>query len=174
MIEEIKDGYVKVEKEHGIVTIEFHHPQSNSLPGQILDALAKDIHAESLHKDTKVFILRSTGDSVFCSGASFDELAAIKDEKEGTKFFSGFANVINAMRRCPKFVIGRVQGNCESERQSFTGELPDPRHKPHGRNRDSPRRHPQPFRSLRSQQTKCLDDPVVVSQRFAHAHQHNI
>jgi methylglutaconyl-CoA hydratase len=112
MIEEIKDGYVKVEREHGIVTIEFHHPQSNSLPGKILDALAKDIHAESINAETKVIILRSTGDKVFCSGASFDELASIKNEIEGTKFFSGFANVINAMRKAPQLIIARVQGKC--------------------------------------------------------------
>ena len=27
-------------------------------------------------------------------------------------FFSGFANVINAMRKCPKFIIGRIHGKC--------------------------------------------------------------
>ncbi len=112
MIEEIKDGYVKVEREHGIVTIEFHHPQSNSLPGKILDALAKDIHAESINPETKVIILRSTGDKVFCSGASFDELTSIKNETEGAKFFSGFANVINAMRKAPQLIIARVHGKC--------------------------------------------------------------
>jgi len=112
MIEEIKDGYVKVEREHGIVTIEFHHPRSNSLPGKILDALAKDIHAESINQDTKVIIIRSTGDKVFCSGASFDELASIQTEADGLKFFSGFANVINAMRKAPQLIIARVQGKC--------------------------------------------------------------
>lgn len=112
MIEQINEGHVNVEREHGIVTIEFHHPQSNSLPGKILDTLAKDIHAEGLNKDTKVIILKSTGDKVFCSGASFDELAAIQTEEQGLKFFSGFANVINAMRKAPQIIIVRVQGKC--------------------------------------------------------------
>ncbi|CAF0752348.1 unnamed protein product [Rotaria sordida] len=49
---------------------------------------------------------------VFCSGASFDELAAIQTEKEGLKFFSGFANVINEMRKAPQLIIVRVQGKC--------------------------------------------------------------
>ncbi|MBA3985507.1 MAG: enoyl-CoA hydratase/isomerase family protein, partial [Flavobacteriales bacterium] len=35
---------------------------------------------------------------------------SINDEKTGEIFFSGFANVINAMRKCPKFIIGRIQG----------------------------------------------------------------
>ena len=112
MIEHIKEGYVKVEREHGISTIEFFHPQSNSLPGKILDALAKEIYSEGLNKETKVIVLRSTGEKVFCSGASFDELAAIKNEAEGLAFFSGFAKVINAMRTCGKIIIARIQGKC--------------------------------------------------------------
>ena len=36
----------------------------------------------------------------------------IKTEAEGLQFFSGFANVINAMRVCPKFIIARIQGKC--------------------------------------------------------------
>ncbi len=112
MTEEIKNGYVKVEMEHGVTTIEFFHPQSNSLPGKILEALAHDIHSEGLNAETKVIILRSAGEKAFCAGASFDELAVVKTPEQGLKFFSGFANVINAMRRCPKFIIARVQGKC--------------------------------------------------------------
>ena len=103
-------GYVKSHIEHGINTIEFFHPQSNSLPGKILEELAKEIHFAGTHDDTKVIILKSAGDKTFCSGASFDELVSIKTEAEGLKFFSGFAQVINAMRKCPKFIIGRIQG----------------------------------------------------------------
>lgn len=112
MLTEVKDGYVKTEREHGIVTIEFHHPQSNSLPGQLLETLAQTIHAEGINPHTKVMILRSTGDKVFCSGASFEELAAIQTEAEGLKFFTGFSKVINAMRKAPQFIIARIQGKC--------------------------------------------------------------
>jgi methylglutaconyl-CoA hydratase len=59
-----------------------------------------------------VIVLRSAGEKTFCAGASFDELAAIKNEEEGLKFFSGFAHVINSMRTCPKFIIGRIHGKC--------------------------------------------------------------
>jgi methylglutaconyl-CoA hydratase len=112
MIEQVTDGYVKVEREHGIATIEFFHPQSNSLPGKLLNTLAKDIHSEGLNPDTKVIILRSAGEKIFCSGASFDELAAISTAEEGYHFFSGFANVINAMRKAPQFIIARIHGKC--------------------------------------------------------------
>jgi len=99
------EAYVTTHIEHGINTIEFFHPQSNSLPGRILEELAREIHFAGTHDDTKVIILKSGGEKTFCSGASFDELVAIKDEKEGLVFFSGFANVINAMRKVPNLSL---------------------------------------------------------------------
>ncbi|HSQ43630.1 MAG TPA: enoyl-CoA hydratase/isomerase family protein [Ginsengibacter sp.] len=104
-------GYVSSHTEHGITTIEFFHPKSNSLPLKMLDELTQEIHYAGNH-DTKVVILKSAGENAFCAGASFDELSAIKNEKEGLIFFQGFANVINAMRKCNKFIIGRIQGKC--------------------------------------------------------------
>ena len=112
MIQEVKNGYVKTETHQGITTIEFSHPKSNSLPAKILEALAKEIHFAGTHSESKVIILKSAGDSTFCSGASVNELMDIKNEAEGQKFFSGFADVINAIRKCPKFIIGRIQGKC--------------------------------------------------------------
>lgn len=106
------DGYVKSAFHQGKTTIEFFHPQSNSLPSKLLDQLSQAIHAAGNDEETKVIILRSAGEKTFCAGASFDELAAIKNKEEGLAFFSGFAKVINAMRICPKFVIARIQGKC--------------------------------------------------------------
>ncbi len=104
------EGYVNHEIEHGIATIEFFHPSSNSLPAAILADLAKTINDIGTDNRVKVIVLRSAGEKAFCAGASFDELMAITNEAEGKKFFSGFANVINAMRKCHKLIIGRVQG----------------------------------------------------------------
>ena len=112
MADEITNGYVKVEQANGIATIEFFHPQSNSLPGKLLNELAQVIQTEGLNEATKVIILRSAGEKIFCAGASFDELAAITTEEDGLQFFSGFAQVINAMRKAPKFIIARIQGKC--------------------------------------------------------------
>ena len=102
--------YVKTTINEGIGTIEFFHPQSNSLPGHILTELANTIKEAGKDNDIKVIILKSAGERAFCAGASFDELIAIDNEASGKQFFSGFANVINAARKCPKFIIGRVQG----------------------------------------------------------------
>jgi len=105
-----KEGYVSHSLDHGIATIEFFHPASNSLPSTILSDLAKTINDVGIDDRVKVIVLKSGGDRVFCSGASFDELIAIRNEEEGLRFFSGFAHVINAMRKCHKLIIARVQG----------------------------------------------------------------
>ncbi len=106
------EAYVKSQLHQGITVIEFFHPQSNSLPGKILHDLAAAITHAGEDPNTIVILLRSAGEKAFCAGASFDELAEIKSEAEGLQFFSGFAHVINAMRTCPKFIIGRIHGKC--------------------------------------------------------------
>jgi len=102
--------YVNLSAENGVGTIEFFHPKSNSLPGDLLKQLTKSITMADEREDIRVIILKSGGNRTFCAGASFDELIAIKDIDTGKAFFSGFANVINAARKCSKFIIGRVQG----------------------------------------------------------------
>jgi len=102
--------YVTKHIENNIATIEFFHPAHNSLPGDILAKLANTITEAGEDNEVKVIVLKSGGDRTFCAGASFKELINIDDEKSGKQFFMGFANVINAMRKCPKFIIGRVQG----------------------------------------------------------------
>jgi methylglutaconyl-CoA hydratase len=105
-------AYVKSETHQSITTIEFFHPQSNSLPSALLHALAHEIHNAGTDFNTKVIIIRSAGNKAFCAGASFEELASINTKEKGKEFFSGFAHVINAMRKCPKMIIGRIHGKC--------------------------------------------------------------
>ena len=102
--------YVKTNIERAIATIEFFHPAHNSLPGDILAQLVEAINEAGSNDNVKVVILKSGGERSFCAGASFKELININDAETGRIFFSGFANVINAMRKCPKFIIGRIQG----------------------------------------------------------------
>jgi methylglutaconyl-CoA hydratase len=111
MISDNNQGYVKsnIDK-YGIAKIEFGHPMSNSLPGKVLNQLAETILNLGNDNSVKVILLTSGGEKAFCAGASFDELIAIKDLESGKQFFSGFANVINACRKIPKLIIGRVQG----------------------------------------------------------------
>lgn len=101
-------GFVKTSIENKVATISFYHPANNSLPSPLLAQLVKAIDSVGQDPSVGVVVLKSEGDKVFCAGASFDELAAITDIDTGKKFFSGFANVINAMRKCPKFIIVRA------------------------------------------------------------------
>ena len=104
------EAYVNQNIQNGISTIEFFHPAHNSLPGTILAELVKNIHDAGSNNKVKVIVLKSGGARTFCAGASFEELININDAETGKVFFSGFANVINSMRKCPKFIIGRIQG----------------------------------------------------------------
>ncbi len=106
----IQQGSVTTSIENGIATITFFHPSHNSLPSIILADLVSAITAMGKEEAAKVIVLKSAGNRTFCAGASFDELTAIEDFEAGKEFFSGFANVINACRKCPKLIIGRVQG----------------------------------------------------------------
>jgi methylglutaconyl-CoA hydratase len=111
MSEAIHQGHVNSSVDAtGVATIEFGHPLSNSLPGKILNLLAETITKLGEDNSVKVIVLKSSGEKAFCAGASFDELISIEDFSTGQVFFSGFANVINACRKCPKFIIGRIQG----------------------------------------------------------------
>lgn len=104
------DGSLYTKIQQKVATIEFGHPASNSFPSVLLQRLTDELNTLGKNPDINVIVLRSEGEGAFCAGASFDELIAITNLKEGEKFFSGFANVINAMRKCPKLIVGRIHG----------------------------------------------------------------
>ena len=104
------NGFVNQELKNNISEITFGTPKSNSLPGEILELLAKTILEEGAKKDVKAILIKSEGEKSFCAGASFDELLEIEELEKSKIFFGGFAKVLNAMRSCGKLVIVRVQG----------------------------------------------------------------
>lgn len=105
-----ENGSLYTKIENSIATVEFGHPASNSFVAELLGRLTDELNKLSENQAISVIVLKSEGDSAFCGGASFDELMAITNLDEGKVFFSGFANVINAMRNCKKVIVGRVQG----------------------------------------------------------------
>lgn len=107
---EAKEGFVKSEVHNHISTILFYHPKGNALPTKLLAKLKEEIDHASHEDDIKVILLRSVQHDVFCSGAFFNELLTIKDQKAAQQFFMGFAHVINAMRKCSKLIVVRVHG----------------------------------------------------------------
>ncbi|WP_026836784.1 enoyl-CoA hydratase/isomerase family protein [Gillisia sp. JM1] len=105
-----ENGSLYTSIQNKIATVEFGHPASNSFPSELLERLQKEFQKLSENEEVNVIILKSEGEKAFCAGASFDELVAIENLEQGKQFFSGFANVINAMRMCKKPIIGRIQG----------------------------------------------------------------
>lgn len=105
-----ESGHITTSITANIGTIEFYHPKGNSLPGKLLRRLAETITEVGKNNDVRVIVLKSRGEDAFCAGASFDELIAIHSYEEGKQFFMGFALVLNAMRKCPRLIIVRVQG----------------------------------------------------------------
>jgi methylglutaconyl-CoA hydratase len=103
-------GSISISIEATIATVEFGHPASNSFPSSLLHELTQTIETLGHNPEVGVVVLKSQGTATFCAGASFDELLAVTTEAEGKTFFSGFAHLINAMRKCPKIIVGRVQG----------------------------------------------------------------
>ena len=105
-----QNGTLLTTIENKIAILEFGHPASNSFPSDLLDRLTIELNILSNNPDVSVIVLKSSGSGSFCAGASFDELMAVSNLEEATKFFSGFANVLNAMRNCSKIIIGRIHG----------------------------------------------------------------
>ncbi len=104
------EAFVKTNIDNRLATIVFFHPAQNSLPGVILSQLAQQIQECGINPAVDLVLVKSDGEKSFCAGASFDELANIEDLSSGQQFFSGFANVILAIRNCPVPIIGRIHG----------------------------------------------------------------
>ena len=103
-------GTIHTHIDHNIATITFSHPQSNSFPAELLQKLIDTFNRLDQDEKVRIIVLQSEGEKAFCAGASFDELLAVQNIEDGKKFFSGFADLINAMRKCSKLIIGRIHG----------------------------------------------------------------
>jgi len=105
-----KNGTLHTQIHNKIATLTFSHPQGNSFPSELLSDLTTEFDKLSQNKEIVLILLKSAGEGAFCAGASFDELLSISDSEKGKVFFSGFANLINAMRKCSKIIVGRIHG----------------------------------------------------------------
>ena len=110
MQNEVSKGHIAIAIEEGVGTLSFFHPAQNALPGALLADLCHAVERLGNDEAVQVIVLKSEGDRTFCAGASFEELSGLEEIARSVDFFSGFAHLINAMRKCPKFILGRVQG----------------------------------------------------------------
>ncbi|MCB0474905.1 MAG: enoyl-CoA hydratase/isomerase family protein [Flavobacteriaceae bacterium] len=106
----METGSVITSKQGAVATITFHNPAGNALSSVMIRRLVENLNSLGTDQEVHVIVLQSEGDGAFCAGAYFDELLSISNTEESIAFFSGFANLLNAMRTCPKLIVGRVQG----------------------------------------------------------------
>lgn len=111
LMEITQQGYVQTNiSPDGVAIVIFFHPNHNSLPARLLTELTQAFEQLGQQEEVKVIVLRSAEHNTFCAGASFDELSALQNFEISHRFFSGFGNVINAMRKCPKVIVSRIHG----------------------------------------------------------------
>ncbi|MFM1879493.1 MAG: hypothetical protein RLZZ241_2359 [Bacteroidota bacterium] len=103
-------GELKTQINDNLAILEFGHPSGNALNSSLLNGLCSELERLGDHSSVHVILLQSSGDRAFCAGASFDELLQIQSAEESTHFFGGFARLLNAMRNCPKPIVGRIHG----------------------------------------------------------------
>ncbi len=101
---------VTLSTEGPVALVTFSSAKANSLSGEALTALTKAINHCAADVEVRVIGLCSGGAGAFCAGASFEEFKAIDSEAKATEFFMGFAKLLLAIRRAPKFVVTKVQG----------------------------------------------------------------
>ena len=107
--DQARPGHRATRVADGVGSVTFGHPKGNSLPGACRPSWRRGSPRWGWIRASAI-ALRSEGTGAFCAGASFAELVAIRDPDSGTRFFMGFANLINAMRECPRLIVTRVQG----------------------------------------------------------------
>lgn len=110
MSEKLTEGSLYVYTQNRIATVAFGHPAANSFPSTLLGRLSHALLDLGKNPEVSVILIKSEGEKTFCAGASFDELKAVRNEAKGRDFFSGFAQLLNALRSCGKIVVGRAQG----------------------------------------------------------------
>ena len=93
-----------------VATLCFWHPMGNSFTSNLLQNFVDALENLNQNEAVKVIILKSEGEKIFCSGASFDELLELKNLEDATRFFSGFAKIINALRSSNKIILGDIHG----------------------------------------------------------------
>lgn len=101
---------INTKKEEGILEIEFYNRKANSINSEMLKKLSAAFDSAAKDEDILAIILKSKGEKVFASGASFDEMLEIEDFGIAKEFFLGFARLIWSMLNCPKFIITIIQG----------------------------------------------------------------
>jgi methylglutaconyl-CoA hydratase len=102
-------GNITYTVDNHVATVFFETESHNSLTLENLKTLADYFNKASEDKSVKIVLLKSGG-KTFCAGANFNQLLSIENFEAGKSFFMGFGNLILAIKKCDKIVVGRIHG----------------------------------------------------------------
>jgi enoyl-CoA hydratase/carnithine racemase len=87
-------------------------PKRNALSGEVLQGMLDALRAVRPGDDTRVVLLTSAGEKVFCSGIDLVQMAPDATGLEVHESRGLLREVVLAMRSCPVPVVAAVQGLC--------------------------------------------------------------
>jgi len=102
-------GNITYTVDNHVAIVFFETESHNSLTLENLKTLADYFNKASEDKNVKIVLLKSGG-KTFCAGANFNQLLSIENFEDGKAFFMGFGNLILAIKKCDKIVVGRIHG----------------------------------------------------------------
>ncbi len=110
--------------EPGIGVLTLNRPAAYNALNQAMILELEDFWRERLYDtETRVIVLKASGEKGFCAGLDMKETAAMAPEMNLEKFYmfqARFARLNLAMRRCPQPIICCVHGAAAGQGFSFT------------------------------------------------------
>ncbi|MCA9772819.1 MAG: enoyl-CoA hydratase/isomerase family protein [Myxococcales bacterium] len=111
MQDDMQYEMIRVETAGAIRTILINRPdRRNALTSRTLEELQQAFGALPKDPEARVIILRGAGDQAFCAGADLHEVHGTDGVLAMRRYFSGVADTIEAIHRCPLPVVALVHG----------------------------------------------------------------
>lgn len=83
----------------------------NAMNPEVTGGLIEAFGRRALEEDVAVVVLTGVGDQAFCAGADLSGMPPGLGEVAQHRLRGRFAELVEAMRRCPRPIIGRVNGH---------------------------------------------------------------
>lgn len=102
-----------VDKNEGIATLTLNRPKAmNALSRRLRSAIATAFDEVASDDDVGVVILTGAGERAFCAGLDLKELGgeSVEDGAADGDAFSGNFDIVEAMMRCDRPIIGAING----------------------------------------------------------------
>ena len=102
---------IKIEIKSKVALLIIDNPPVNSLPGELLLELGKNIDQLANDSQVKVIIITGTG-KTFATGADINEMGNVKSAVEASAISISGQKAFSIIEQCPKPVIAAIHGFC--------------------------------------------------------------